>query len=125
MIMNSLFSFKCCSKCGTVWEKRADFINDKSLRINGYLANFDRPESGLYLFTHDKVNCKSTFVLPVADFSSLYQGIIYQACNKGKENCPLRCIDLQNLQECGCECSMAWIRIVLQCFRIHFVENDK
>ncbi len=69
--------FKLCSMCGKKWKTRDEFLNDPSLEINGYKADFEKLEWGLFYFTHKKENCFSTMALEAQDFLSLYDGKKY------------------------------------------------
>jgi hypothetical protein len=66
--------FKKCSMCSTVWETREDFLDDKSLEINGYGADFEILERSLFYFTHKKEGCFSTIAVKAEKFLSLYSG---------------------------------------------------
>ena len=111
--------FKTCSKCGKIWNSISDYILDKTLVINGYQANFVQPENGLILATHHEYDCDSTLSVYAQSIRHLSASETYQTLNKGKDTCKMLCVDQGNLEYCGAECSMAWVREVIQYMREH------
>ncbi len=55
--------FKKCTMCAKVWATRDEFLQDKDLELNGYTADFEELEKGLFYFTHNKPECRSTITL--------------------------------------------------------------
>lgn len=106
--------FKKCPMCFFEWKTRDEFLDDKKLNINGYLADFDKLEWGLFLFTHHKTNCFSTLAIRAEDFLSLYSGPRYKERRTGKEDCPGYCLDKNQLDRCDALCECAFNREVIQ-----------
>ena len=106
--------FKKCNGCSEVWITQEQFISDKQLGLNGYKANFEKLESGLYFFTHRKPGCYSTMALEVNNFLNLYTGPIYLERKTGSEECPKYCLDKYQLDRCDVSCECAFIREIIQ-----------
>jgi hypothetical protein len=108
--------FKTCPCCGETWETQRSFVVDQSLRLNGYMADFEELELGLLMFTHDDKDdkCGSTMALHVQDFMNLYRGPVYEERRMGKEDCPRYCLDKENLQRCNAACECAYVRDLIQ-----------
>ena len=109
--------FKVCSMCLKAWDDTNSFVTDPELMINGYQAFFDRPEDGLILFTHRHQGCHSTLAVKAGAFKSLYDGPLYDKLNRDASTCLHRCVDQNNLERCSAQCSMHWVREVLQLLR--------
>lgn len=112
--------YKNCSYCQKIWKTQEDLVHDLSLIVNGYQAGFDDPEEGLFLLTHENGSCGSTIGVKAGDFKHLYDGPEYKECKARGVGCPLYCLDVNNLQPCPNDCSMAWVRVVLQ----HLVNHE-
>ncbi len=66
--------FKKCPMCGKEWTNRNLFLKDVKLNLNGYQADFEKLEWGLFYFTHLKESCKSTMAVETKEFLDLYTG---------------------------------------------------
>lgn len=112
MITNN--PFKLCPSCFEVWQTRDLFLSEPNLALNGYKADFERLEYGLFFFTHMKADCYSTLAIEVADFMDLYQGPLYSERRTGKPDCPGYCLDKVQLQRCEARCECAFVREIMQ-----------
>jgi hypothetical protein len=90
--MSSESAFKKCPGCFTIWDSRDDFLADSSLELNGYKADFQEIQYGLF-FTHKVDNCFSTMAIEVKDFADMYSGNIYRARKTLSEERPRDCTD--------------------------------
>jgi hypothetical protein len=106
--------FKTCPMCSTVWETRDQFLDDQSLELIGYKADFEHLEWGLFYFTHRKKGCFSTIALQAKEFLSLYSGKKYTERRTGKEECPGYCLEEKQLNRCDALCECAFNREVIQ-----------
>jgi len=111
--------FKICSMCLKAWDDSESFIRDPELVVNGFQAFFDQPENGLILFTHRRPGCHSTLAIKAGSLKGLYHGPFYDHLNHGSATCIRACVDHNNLERCDAECSMHWVREVLQVLRKH------
>ncbi len=111
--------FKTCQMCLTDWETIQAFVEDDSLFVNGYQATLGTPDEGLYLFTHMKPDCGTTLAIKVATFKDLYEGPVRETLNYGKETCPGYCNTVNELRTCNQDCSMRWVRDMLQVLKAH------
>ncbi len=107
-------SFKTCPLCQTKWETRDDFLDDASLEIIGYVANFKKLELGLFYFTHKKEGCFTTLTIKAKEFISMYKGKRYEERKNRKEECPSYCLDKDSLDRCDAFCECAFNREVIQ-----------
>jgi hypothetical protein len=106
--------FKQCSMCLKIWKDLDAFLDDVSLELNGYEADFDQLEFGLLYFTHRVAGCFSTMALEVRDFFSLYSGKRYPESKKGEEGCTGKCLDRKDFELCPAHCRFAYVREVVQ-----------
>ncbi len=106
--------FKVCPCCGEVWRCRSDFIKDNSLYLNGYMADFNVLEKGLFYFTHLVEGCRSTLVVHASHFLDLYSGTRYTEKNSGRDDCPGHCHNRGHLERCSAICEYAFVREVIQ-----------
>ncbi len=106
--------FKTCPCCKAVWPTRADFLADDALVLDGYGADFESLDQGLFYFTHHNPACNSTLALEVIDFMDLYQGIRYSESCKGQPICPRYCFAKDRLDRCDAACENAFVRELLQ-----------
>ncbi len=118
--MNSPQPFKQCPGCFQAWPSRDDFLSDERLELNGYKADFERLEYGLFFFTHRKATCYSTMAIEVVDFMDLYTGKIYAERRTGEEACPGYCRDKEQLDRCDAQCECAFVREIL-----HIIKNGR
>ena len=111
--------FKMCPCCFFVWPTRTDFLKDPSLLLNGYKADFEALEFGLFFFTHQAAECQSTLALEVNDFMDLYQGTRHTGRRTGMSDCPGYCVDKEQLQRCDALCECAFVREILHLVKQH------
>lgn len=105
--------FKKCPCCKYGWETRDQFLDDKTLIVNGYSADFEDLDLGLFFFTHQVENCGSTMTMHVKEFKDLYKGEIYSERKTLGADCPRFCTDKYQLARCEARCECAWVRILL------------
>ena len=106
--------FKTCPMCSTVWKTRDEFLNDTSLEINGYGADFEKLERSFFYFTHTKEGCLSTSVIKAKHFLDLYSGERFTERRTGQDDCPGYCLEKNQLNRCGAMCECAFNREVIQ-----------
>jgi hypothetical protein len=109
--------FKLCPSCNKEWLTREEFMRDPGLELNGYKADFESLEYGMFFFTHSVSNCCSTMVLLVNDFRSLYGGPVYPDRLALSEDCPRYCIDEKQMARCDALCECAFVREIMQIIR--------
>lgn len=90
------------------------FLSDQSIELNGYKADFEKLDWGLFYFTHKIENCFSTMALKTKDFLSLYTGERYTEQRAGMEECPGYCLDEKQLNRCDAFCECAFNREIIQ-----------
>lgn len=105
--------FKQCPMCRHTWHNREDFLADSSLEMNGYTADFESLEYGLFYFTHEVDGCGSTLAMYSSDFLDLYKGQRYDEQRTGKEDCPGYCHEREQLARCDALCECAFVREVI------------
>ncbi|WP_108652709.1 hypothetical protein [Dongshaea marina] len=103
-------SFKVCPMCSQTWNNRDVFLQDPALTLNGYQADLEQLDEGLFLFTHDKDGCHSTMAVEVRDFKDLYTGENYQKSRSEIADCPGYCDDKHELRGCDHPCEAAFAR---------------
>ncbi len=99
--------------CSAVWKDREEFIEDSSLVINGYQANFEYLEYGLFYFTHEVDGCFSTMAMKANEFYDLNPKEKLTGRKTVTEECPGHCLDKNNLEMCHVECECAYVRDLL------------
>ena len=107
-------TFKTCQMCGAEWRSMESFLADPHLYFNGYQANFDDLDEGIFFFTHDIEPCGSTMGLKVRTFDSLYSGIQHKENKRFSKECPLYCSEHNNLDRCSAHCKNAFVREISQ-----------
>ena len=105
--------FKTCPNCGDTWSTQKDFLMDEMLDLNGYKADFEKLEYGMFFFTHKKDGCYSTMVIEVSDFMNLFQGKIYTERKTGGPDCLGFCLDEEQMDRCDAICECAFVRELL------------
>jgi hypothetical protein len=110
-------SFKACPGCRYVWEDREEFLSDPDVEVVGYQVNYDDPNAGLILFTHQTPACGTTLALEVREFSDLYRGPICEDLLENTDECPGHCRDMSSLERCAKECNCTFARDILQILR--------
>lgn len=111
-------AFKICPGCNQIWETRNDYLNDETLVLNGYKADFKALEYGMFFFTHRVEGCCSTMVLLVNEFQDLYTGPLYPENKAISEECPRYCMDENELSRCDALCECAFAREIM-----HLINN--
>lgn len=111
--------FKTCPMCSMTWRSRSEFLNDRTLELNGYQADFEALEYGLFLFTHNIDDCFTTMAVRVREFVSLYTGERFEQRKTGTEECPGYCLQIYRLERCETRCECAFVREIIQIIRQH------
>lgn len=106
--------FKTCPTCFETWSTRDGFISDVHLELNGYQADLDELDQGLFYFTHYKPNCGTTMTIEVRDFKSLYSGEICSERKTDSKECPRYCFNKEQLDKCDVSCECAFVREIIQ-----------
>ncbi len=106
--------FKHCPMCQNEWKTRDAFLDDNTLKLNGYGVDFERLELGLFYFTHHVDGCHSTLAIQAGDFLNLYSGTQHSERRTGKEGCPGYCLQQDQLDRCEALCECAFNREVMQ-----------
>ncbi len=106
--------FKTCSFCREVWVTQNSFLIDKSLKLNGYKADLEELEYGLFFFTHTKDGCHTTLSIEVRDLLNLYSGKTYSGEKTGSEDCPGYCTNIEELERCDAQCECSFVREIIQ-----------
>ncbi len=117
--MESADTFKICAMCGYQWKSLEEFATDVQLRLEGYMADFAQPENGLIVLTHVCHSCHSTLSLATGNFEHWRTGPIVTDLRMMSNECPGHCLDSANLEVCTVDCSMRWVREVLQYLKAH------
>jgi predicted RNA-binding Zn-ribbon protein involved in translation (DUF1610 family) len=117
--------FKTCPMCGEHWATLEDFVRDHRLVVNGYMASFDDPGTGLVFVTHTAPECGTTLSVRAAALRPLYHGPEYEELHYGAPDCRRLCLDRNRLEECEAPCRMAWVRHALQYLRRHEMPADR
>ena len=107
--------FKSCSCCGERWLTRDAFMDDPSLRVIGYQADFRELRLGLFLFNHER--CRSTIGVAAGEFVDLHPGPVFEERKTGSEECPGYCLHQDELSPCHAACECAFVRDLLQVLR--------
>lgn len=115
--MTASAPFKICPCCRTTWGTVDEFIDDRTVTLNGYKADLKDLEFGLFFFTHTIGNCGSTMAFEVNDFLSLFSGEQYIENKALSPECPRYCIDEKQLARCDALCECAFVREVSQIIR--------
>jgi hypothetical protein len=110
--------------CNTRWETCRQFVEDPSLALNGYFADFTNPQEGLILITHRIAGCNSTLGIKAGKLEHLYAGPKYSVHNTGNPSCGGLCLMDNDFTPCRADCDMRWIRDVMQLLiDHHYPEN--
>ena len=115
--------FKACPMCAKNWPSQDSFLGDPELLFNGYQANFDIIEQGLFYFTHEKGGCGSTMILKAEMFFSLFTGTKYEKNQSLSEECPRYCHDRRKLNRCQVHCESAFVREICQIIEDRSLRN--
>ena len=112
--MTTAVPFKICSMCKTSWDSREQFLNDATLDLNGYMADPNIPENGLFYFTHKRTDCFSTLAIQTSQFLDLHTGKKYDELKYNTDECQGHCFSKNDLSPCNANCSCAYIREIIQ-----------
>ena len=115
--------FKACPMCAKNWPSQDSFLDDPELLFNGYQANFDIIEQGLFYFTHEKGGYGSTMILKAEMFFSLFTGTKYEKNQSLSEECPRYCHDRRKLNRCQVHCESAFVREICQIIEDRSLRN--
>lgn len=97
---------KQCS-CGARFT-RDDLLHLRALTPIGMLnLDGDSVASTVYCFTHTRWACRTTFGLPVETFRDEISEKIPETCLAGTEACGGHCTNIEDLELCENECSLA------------------
>jgi len=105
--------FKLCPGCGCLWTDREHFLDDPALELNGYKADFEKLDYGLFFFTHNATACHSTLAMEVYHFHDLYKGEVYPERRTGGDDCPGYCLEQGQLVRCEALCECAFAREII------------
>ena len=103
--------------CGKVWETFNEFLSDPDIKVNGYQAFLREPEKGLILFTHDREDCGTTVSFEPGRLIKYYDIPRYPESQFGTEACEGHCLVQTDLEACSQNCSMRWVRDLIQLLR--------
>ena len=93
---------------------RHQLLKDRHLDLIGYQANIEDLEHGLFLFTHNKVECGTTLSIVVEFLLDLNPGPKYPRKKFGTEECSGFCLEYANLEECDAECEGVFVRDLIK-----------
>ena len=113
-----------CPNCNEIRPTQKQFIFDRQLELNGSMADFEKLEYGLFLFTHNLTDRRSTMAIRVCDFMNLYTGPMYKERKTGTEECPGYCLDSEQLSRCEAMCECAFSRENIHIIRMRKGEID-
>ena len=113
--------FKVCPCCGNIWPTREAFLSDGSLELNGYTADFETLEEGLFFITHRRGGCGSTLAIKAREFLDLYTGPRHVERKAQSKECPRYCMEKGQLDRCTVLCECAYVREVLQILKGRFL----
>lgn len=116
--------FKICDMCGHQWNTLEEFATDEQLQVDGYISDFGRPEDGLIVLMHKCLNCRSLMCVEAGCFIDWRTEPIIADLRIMNGACPGYCLDSSNLEPCTQECSMRWVRDVLQYLQAHKIPEQ-
>lgn len=108
-------TYKQCPCCQNYWLTREELLQDASVELIGYQANFIYLELGFFLFNH--LDCESTIAIPANRFRDLYDGPVFAQRLYGTEFCQGLCEDIEYLDPCENQCECAYVREIMQVIR--------
>jgi len=104
--MQNTGNFKSCS-CGQTWAMREDFIRDPDTEPIGIMSA-ESESPALFFFNHS--GCESTLAIDVREFADLIEEPIPATLLTGTDECPGRCVTIEDLEACELECHNAPFR---------------
>ncbi len=105
--------FKTCSKCGQTWSSARSFVEDPTVKLNGYLPDFNDSANGLIIVTHRIKDCNSSISVKTTVFEHLYTGPKHKEHMRAEEGCTGKCFMYDDFSSCSNECDMRWVREVM------------
>jgi hypothetical protein len=111
--------FKTCPMCGYVWPSIESFVLDVALRVEGYQADFEVVEDGLFMLTHVCPGCHSTLAVRVEPFGSLTSTPRDYPLKLLTNECEGHCLSKDDFAPCASQCKMRWVRDVLTILHEH------
>ena len=110
--------FKICPKCTHTWKAKDDFLQDPTICLLGFQADFTGAKPGYYLFNHILAGntCNTTMAVKVDDFLSLYEGPMFEEIKFGSPMCEDHCRSVEDLNLCSVECKNAIARKIMEDF---------
>lgn len=118
-MVSDRYVFKTCPMCNYQWHSIEEFVIDLELRLEGYMADFGRPEDGLIVLTHTCPSCRSTMSITAGSFANWRSDPIITDLLFMSDECPGHCLNPNNTEACTVRCSMRWVRDVLQYLKAH------
>jgi len=109
--------FRICPGCDHVWNTRSDLMNERDLEFTGFQTFPVMPEKGLFLLTHLKPNCHSTFSVPIVRMVDLPTDLNNRPLNWRKQGCGGHCGRISDLSGCNAPCRNAPARQVAAALR--------
>ena len=107
-------AFETCRQCRREWPDRESFLADPQVVLTGCQVDTDHPRSSAVLFDHRAPGCGTTIAVPVPALQDLYAGPRHKVNWAPSAMCPGMCFDPANLDPCPAECSVAYVRQILQ-----------
>ena len=107
-------AFKKCSCCNHAWGSLIDLVRDDQVDVIGYQASFNDRYEALFFFSHNVEECGTTIALPATLFTPLYDGPEYTLNKAFTKECSGLCQTFFDFSECSNECSMRWVRDIIQ-----------
>lgn len=116
--------FTTCEMCGRQWNTLEEFAMDYELCVNAYSSDFGNSEDGLIVLTHTSLTCGSAMCIDVGRFREWRTETSATELCMQSGACPGRCLESSDLEPCTNECSMRWVRDVLQLLKAHKVPEQ-
>ncbi len=88
-------------------------MSDPEIVLSGYQVHFVDLRAGLFLFTHERAGCHTTFSIEAGGFFDLYEGPIFEERMAGRPECPGHCLHPSRLERCPVRCECAFVREVI------------
>ena len=117
-----------CTLCKSDWDTLDRFLEDNSLLFNGYQPYPNKPEKGLFLFTHKSDSCGTTLSLKVQKFKKLSdESTKFSMFVIGKEDdCEGHCLDGNDLSTCNSKnCPGTDVRKLIKAIQEQMVDSSK
>jgi hypothetical protein len=118
--MQDFNQFKQCPKCDE-WFSINDILRNPVIKPIGLKMSNRDPELGLFYFSHNITNCRTTFVIPIEQMKSFVTKTISLNLTAPTTECEHDCIDLLEVELCQQNCRNAPYRALL----IEMINNKK